>query len=124
MARRAKTSLADIEQQIEALQRQAAELRASEVAGVIDRIEVAIQHYGLTAEQLGLAGTKRGPGPRTVRAAPTVAAPKQERAKKPPSMAKYSDGQGKTWTGNGKRPNWFKDAIAAGKTPEDLLVQP
>lgn len=27
-----------------------------------------------------------------------------------------------TWTGRGRRPQWFQDALQAGKTPEDLAV--
>lgn len=27
-----------------------------------------------------------------------------------------------TWTGKGKRPQWFLDALAEGKTEEDLLI--
>ncbi|MEM8653474.1 MAG: H-NS histone family protein [Pseudomonadota bacterium] len=27
-----------------------------------------------------------------------------------------------TWTGKGRQPNWFKTAVAAGKSPEDLEI--
>lgn len=27
-----------------------------------------------------------------------------------------------TWSGRGRKPQWFADALAAGKTPEDLTV--
>ena len=27
-----------------------------------------------------------------------------------------------TWSGRGKRPNWFKEALAKGKTKDDLAV--
>ncbi len=27
-----------------------------------------------------------------------------------------------TWTGKGRQPNWFKDAIASGKNAADLLI--
>lgn len=27
-----------------------------------------------------------------------------------------------TWSGRGKRPGWFKDALAAGKSKEDMAV--
>jgi len=35
---------------------------------------------------------------------------------------KYRDEEGRTWTGRGKRPNWFKAALEAGKKPEDFAV--
>ena len=27
-----------------------------------------------------------------------------------------------TWTGRGRKPQWFNEALASGKTPEDLAV--
>ena len=27
-----------------------------------------------------------------------------------------------TWTGRGRQPQWFRDALAAGKTEEDLAI--
>ena len=36
---------------------------------------------------------------------------------------KKPQGRADSWTGCGKRPNWFKAAIAAGKKPEDLAVK-
>jgi hypothetical protein len=35
-------------------------------------------------------------------------------------VAKYADGNGNTWSGRGKKPKWIKDALAVGKTLEDL----
>lgn len=45
-------------------------------------------------------------------------------SKKAPRTIKFTDGKGGTWSGIGKRPNWFKDALAAGRKPEDLLAKP
>lgn len=41
-----------------------------------------------------------------------------------PSTPKFSDPADKaqTWTGKGGKPEWFKTAIADGKTPEDLSI--
>ena len=55
----AKT-LTQINRQIEKLQRQADALKQQEVTGVITRIKTAIDHYGLTASDLGLAGSRGG----------------------------------------------------------------
>jgi DNA-binding protein H-NS len=47
-------------------------------------------------------------------------------AKKPkaPSAPKYADpaDKSKTWTGKGRQPDWFKAAMAAGKSPEDMAI--
>ena len=119
-------SLQAINAQIAALQAKAEEIRKKEVGEVVARIKDAINHYGLTAAELGLtagvrvskakgatkparkAGRKAGTGPAKT---------------KPASAAKYTDGQGRTWSGIGKRPSWFKEALAAGKSPADLLIR-
>lgn len=144
----AKT-LEQIDAQIEKLNKAKEALKAKEVAGVIARIKVAIAHYGLTAVDLGLAkqmGRKPGSKSKAAKAvgeaavlAPAVKktsgkkgaarkaapkAPRKAKVAKAPGVAKYSDGAGNSWTGNGKRPKWFLDAIAGGKTAEDLLVKP
>lgn len=129
---RAKSSgktVADIDAEIARLQRERDALHATEAKEVVGRIKEAIRHYGLTAEDLGLAG-KRGEKkaasgavestPAKKRAARAVTKPA---AKKPPSPPKYSNGADKTWSGHGKRPGWFVEAIAAGKRPEDLLIK-
>jgi len=107
----AKT-LTQIQTQIAKLQREADALKAKEVGQVVARIQAAIAHYGLTADVL--FGPKAAKKPR--------ASPKAV-AKKAPAAAKYQDDTGRTWSGHGKRPNWFKDAITGGKTAEDLLIK-
>jgi DNA-binding protein H-NS len=107
-----------IQQQIETLQREADALRAKEVAGVIEKIKAAIDAYGLTAADLGLA---KGPRKPKAQAAPARrGAAKKTRAAK--SGPKYRDDQGNEWVGRGKRPQWIKDALAAGKTLEELAA--
>lgn len=101
---------ADIQKEITALQKAAESLRQKEVAGVIDRIKVAIATYQLTARDLGLTGKP-------------AAAPSKRRARKagkPAPVVRYRDDAGHTWSGRGRRPGWFTAALAAGKKAEDL----
>ncbi|PZP28222.1 MAG: histidine biosynthesis protein [Roseateles depolymerans] len=112
-------SLQQVLSQIEKLEKEAKALRAKEAAGVIERIREAIAHYELTPADL--FGTGAPAGRRTAAPAKRRAAAKA--GKPAASVAKYSDGAGRTWTGHGKRPNWFKDALAAGKTAEELLIK-
>ena len=89
-----------LQKQIEALQRQADQVRQKEIEGVISRIKIAIDHYGLTAEQLGLhVSVRKG---------------LQPSSKSASSSARYSDGNGNTWSGRGPRPGWLKNALASG----------
>lgn len=112
----AKT-LAQLQKQISALEQKADALKRKEAEGVIARIKEAIAHYGLTAADLGLAGAKRGPKPGSKPGRKNATA-----KKKPAAKAKYSDDQGHSWTGHGRRPQWFVAALAAGKKPEELLA--
>ena len=53
-----------------------------------------------------------------------VAAEPKKRSARSASAAKYRNpaDAGQTWNGRGPKPKWFKAAIAAGKTPEQLAV--
>ena len=112
---------AQIQAQIRKLQQEADALKAKEVAGVVARIQEAIAHYGLTPHDLF------GKAPAAGKTKPTRAnkpsKPKGAKPARPPAPAKYQDDAGHQWSGIGKRPNWFKAALAAGKSADDLLVQ-
>lgn len=101
----ATTSYSQIQKQIEALQAQAARLRVEEVAGVVAKIKEAIAVYGLTRQDLFGAG-----------------APKAKASGKKSTGVKYADGKGGEWGGRGKRPQWLRDALAAGKSLQDFAV--
>ena len=88
----------EITAQIETLQKQAAHLRQSEIAGAIADIKAKMRDYGITVADLGLQGGKKS-------AAKT----------KDPVAAKYRDSaSGVTWSGRGKPPKWIsgKDRTA------------
>jgi DNA-binding protein H-NS len=119
------TNLAELNAQIAALQAQAEALRKREVADIIVKAKVAIAHYGLTATDLGFgkAARKVGKSAAAAGAKSNAKGSKRAAAKQPARAAKFKDDQGHSWSGIGKRPDWFKAALAAGKTPEDLLVK-
>lgn len=131
MARAKNKTLADINAQIEQLQKEAATLLAAEVSAVIGRIKEAIAHYGLTAEDLGFVARRgRQPGrkaapPATATVIGTTAAKAKRGAKatKRIGVIKYDDGAGHTWTGRGTRPRWYLDALKSGRTAEDLMLK-
>ena len=123
-------SLAVIQQQIQKLQEQADVLKRKEATGVIAKIKTAIEFYGLTPANLfgdgDVATAKRVS--KTGKNAVSAESGKPSRKsapteKKPPTPPKYTDGT-HFWSGHGKRPGWFKVAIDAGKSPEDLAVKP
>ena len=100
-----------IQRQIEQLQREAEALRSTEIKGVIDRIKVAIAHYGLTPEQLGIGASKVTGRSTTI---------KSSRG----SAAKFGDGKGNVWSGRGPRPHWLREALTAGRTLDEFRVGP
>lgn len=110
----------EIVQEIEALKAQAEELKRNEIREVIDRIKHAIEVYGLTAVDLGLARKGRKPGPKP---GSKSGAPKAKPTAGKPAAAgvKYRDGNN-TWGGRGPRPQWLRSALAAGKSLKDFAV--
>jgi DNA-binding protein H-NS len=107
-----------IQKQIETLQREADKLKRKEVEDVIAKIQEAIAVYELTAADLGLDG-KAGR-----RRAPAAGKPAGRAARKTrgASEAKYRDESGNVWGGRGPRPQWLRDALAAGKALQDFAV--
>lgn len=119
----AKT-LPQLKRQIAVLQRQADALKKKELKGVIARIKEAIDFYEITPADLGFEGPSRaiaGKGVSRKRAALPAKKAKSARSKTP-SVIKYRDEAGHGWSGHGRRPQWFLDALASGKTAEDLLA--
>lgn len=117
-----KKTYAQIVKQIETLQEEADRLRRQDIEDVVSRIRDAVQHYGLTAEDLGLAPKAR----RAAKAGTQPAAKKGRKgaaAKPAARAAKFRDETGRSWGGIGKRPQWLRDALAGGKTLQDFAVK-
>ena len=52
----------------------------------------------------------------------TGTGPKKKKTKSAPKYRNPKN-TGQTWTGRGPQPKWFKEALASGKKPEDLLIK-
>lgn len=111
-------SLAQLKKQIAALERQADAIKQKETKDVIARIKEAISFYDLSADQLGLGGVKRpGRKPGAAKGARSAAT-----GRKRASKVKFRDEAGNSWSGHGRRPKWFLDALASGKSAQDLMA--
>jgi DNA-binding protein H-NS len=108
-------SYSDLQQQIAKLQNEAKALKQKEIAGVVARIREAIEHYGITPQEIFGAKAKRG---RPAGSARKVRVPKNDRP-----AVKYRDENGNVWSGRGPRPGWFKAALEAGKIADEFLVR-
>lgn len=92
--------------QKEALEAQLAEVRSTEVAGVIEKIQSLMAEFGLSLEDI--QGKRRRGRPAGSGAA---------KAAKEPLPPKYRDPKtGKTWSGRGRAPAWL------GKNPNRFLI--
>lgn len=109
--------LAQIQKQIAKLEQQARALKKKEAQGVIANIKEAIAFYELTSADLGFGGG-------AARKARTSSAPAAKKGGRKASAGrvKYRDEHGNTWTGHGRRPQWFIDALAAGTSPEQMAA--
>lgn len=110
-------SLSKIKEQIAKLQKEADSIQSS----VIARIRKEIALHDLTVEHLfgsaTAAGSEMAKQPRAV--ASKAPATRKKATGKP---AKFADDQGNTWGGMGKRPQWIREALEAGRALEEFLV--
>ncbi|CAN7384668.1 H-NS histone family protein [Variovorax sp. LjRoot178] len=108
-----------IQAQIEKLQAQAEKLREREVDGVVGKIREAVKAYNLTPEMLF--------GPRAAKVASkrTVSASRKQKRKGkfgPIGKLYRHPETGAEWPGRGPRPMWLREAVAAGRNPDEFLV--
>ncbi|MFS8980906.1 H-NS histone family protein [Cupriavidus necator] len=98
-------SYKELMSQKQALEAQLEEVRANEVAGVIERIQTLMAEYGLTVEDI----SKRRRG------RPAGSGASKPKSELPP---KYRDPKtGNTWSGRGRQPAWL------GKNPKRFLIE-
>lgn len=107
------STYAEIQAQIERLQKEAEDLRIKELTDVIKDIKAKIDKFGLSAKDLGLtSGAKRGRKPSGTKAAGAASV----------HPAKYRGPDGETWSGFGRQPQWLHEALAQGKKKEDFAI--
>lgn len=118
-------NLIDIQQQIEKLQKQAADIRSREFDATVQDILAKMQAFGITVKDLDAAKRKGGkakPG-----RAKAGAAPKARRAAAPKKAStvtpKFRGPNGETWTGRGLMPRWLSALVAQGRTKEEFAIQ-
>lgn len=110
-------SYSQLQAQIQKLQAEAEAIKAKELDGVIDRIRTAIEHYGITPDQLFGKAKKT----KATRAKAKKAPARKAAAKGRPVAIKYRDGEN-TWTGRGNKPRWLVARLAEGKQLGDFAV--
>ena len=108
------STLLEITEQIEALQKKAAEIRSNDLRSTIEDINAKIQAFGITPNDLVFPQTKNAlKDGRSTRVFKT----------KNPVAAKYQGPNGQLWSGRGLTPKWLALAITDGKTKDDFLLK-
>lgn len=114
-------SLSQIQKQIAKLQAEAEALRKKEAGDVIARIKEAIAHYNITPEEL-FGGRASVGGTRAAKVGRGQRAGAAKGKRKTVGVIRFRDDTGNAWTGHGRRPQWYVNAIASGKTADQLAV--
>jgi DNA-binding protein H-NS len=83
----------------------------------------AIGYYGITAADLGLARGKTTPGKPAAKSKgkdKEADAPAAKQRRAGAGGIKFRDDAGNAWSGFGPKPRWLTEALASGKTLEEL----
>lgn len=101
---------AALEKQAAELERELADARRSERAGVINQIRALMAQHGISMSDISA-----GKPPRTAKAGASESGGKV--------APKYRDtSTGETWSGRGLKPKWLQAAIASGRKLEDFKI--
>jgi DNA-binding protein H-NS len=117
-SREEEMTLQQVRSEISRLETRAEKLEQEErKIAYFAKVKEGLDVLNLSVDELlaGLAAVERASRPGRGKA------PKKQR-KVGAAAVTYGDGNGATWSGRGRSPQWFRDAISAGKTKEELLV--
>lgn len=98
-------------------------LRQKELLATRKELEKRVQRdHGISLEEL-MAVTSQSSSRRKKSPSPSNVAKFPNTPKTPgqPRFANPADEE-QTWTGKGRRPDWFVQAVEAGKSPEELMI--
>jgi DNA-binding protein H-NS len=101
-----KLSIEELENLVRDAQAEIVSRKEAEKQRVLDQIRELAASIGTTPEEL-LRQQAGGRG----------------RGAKVEAKYRHPDDPSQTWSGRGKRPQWVNDALAAGKSLEDLAVE-
>jgi len=117
-------NLVDIQNQIEKLQKQAADIRSREFDATVKDILAKMQAFGITVKDL--EARRKGAGkakPGRAKAGKPAAVGKRASANKGRTVApKYRGPNGETWTGRGVMPRWLAALVAQGRQREEFAI--
>lgn len=102
------SNYAELMKQAQELMAQAELKRKEELANVIAEIKAKMKEFGISVADLGGGGAKSAG---------------KSKASKSAAPAKYKGPNGELWAGGpGRKPEWVRAVIAAGKSIEDYRI--
>ena len=110
-------SLAELQRLGKRVERAIAGHEKKRVKEARNAMQKLAKEYGVTLEQLLADGAPKKRG----RPAGGGKAGGKPKAKGKPKFANPKD-KSQTWTGKGRKPQWFIDAMASGKREKDLAI--
>lgn len=135
-------SLLDLETQIAALQKRAAQVRSQQYKKAIAEIAALMRAFGITLDEVKKAagniavrvrstkGGKRRRRPsksmaqhiKTSKKANTAKSARKGKISRRAAAVKYRGPGGETWSGRGKQPVWLRTLLDAGRKIEDFRL--
>ncbi len=129
-------NLIEIQNQIEKLQKQAADIKSREFDKTVKQIRVMMEAFGITLKDLqhgtGKPRRSRAAKPAAKKPAAKKVAGKKVAVKKAGRKsssqkgakvaAKYRGPNGESWSGRGLMPRWLAAQVVAGKPKENFAV--
>ncbi|GAA6176532.1 H-NS histone family protein [Sulfitobacter pacificus] len=103
----------ELEKHLKDVQKALKTARARDQREALKAAEKAAAEFGFSLDQLSSDAPK-------ARKATKGKAPKKK-VKSKPMYANPAD-KGQTWTGKGRQPNWYREAMANGVSPETLKI--
>lgn len=118
------SELIDLQEQIKALQKQAADVRARDFNETVKDIQAKMMAFGITPKDLAVTQRK----PRKVKEQSLFEKPVKAKAVRTKASGKavepkYIGPEGQTWSGRGLSPKWLAVLVTQGSKREDFLIQ-
>ena len=118
------SDLMEIRGQIQALEKQAAEMKARDFSKTVQDIREKMEVFGITVKDLQTV--KRGPKPGKGKkeASPKkVAVAGAKKVPGKPVAAKFRGPNGETWSGRGLSPRWLTTLVEQGASRDDFAIK-
>ena len=119
------SNLIDIQDQIEKLQKQAAEIKSREFDKTVQDILAKMKAFGISLKDLQPGKARGAKGKSKVATAVKGAGAKVKKTKDAAVVAaKFRGPNGETWSGRGLSPRWLSALVAQGHSKDEFAIKP